>query len=300
MPETTKRTVLVAGATGKQGGAVADLLRARGHEVVAYVRNPDAPAAATLAADGVRLAVGDLADSAALTTAARGVDAIFGLTVPFGEHGAAEEIAQGRAIGAAAEAVHAHLVHSSVRGAASDDDLKVEHASSKQVIERWFREKELRVTSVQPVYFMENALNVGFNRLPQGVYAFPLSADRRLDQVTVLDIAGLAVHAIENPDTLIGRRIDVVSDSLTTLEVAGILSDVLGKDIPYANIPIPQVRQWAGDEIADMFQSFEDTPLHTDVAALHAEFPEVGWHDFRRWAEQVDWERAFAQTPTWG
>ncbi|MYS86895.1 NmrA family NAD(P)-binding protein [Embleya scabrispora] len=147
---------------------------------------------------------------------------------------------------------------------------------------------------------MENALNVGFNRLPQGVYAFPLSADRRLDQVTVLDIAGLAVHAIENPGTLTGHRIDVVSDSLSTVEVARILSGVLGKDLPYAHIPIPQVRQWAGDEIADMFQSFEDNPPHTDIAALHAEFPEVAWHDFRRWAEGIDWEHVFAQTPTWG
>ncbi|WP_425567744.1 hypothetical protein [Nonomuraea dietziae] len=34
-------------------------------------------------------------------------------------------------------------------------------------------------------------------RLNQGVYAFPLSPERKLDQVTVLDIAGMAVHAIE-------------------------------------------------------------------------------------------------------
>ncbi|WP_425567748.1 hypothetical protein [Nonomuraea dietziae] len=47
---------------------------------------------------------GDLADREALTKAAKGLDAIFGLTIPFGENGAAEEIAQGRALADAARA----------------------------------------------------------------------------------------------------------------------------------------------------------------------------------------------------
>ncbi|MEU4232497.1 hypothetical protein AB0F17_50065 [Nonomuraea sp. NPDC026600] len=59
------------------------------------------------------------------------------------------------------------------------------------------------------------------------------------------------------------------------------------------------VRQWAGDEIADMFQSFEDNPVHTDITTLHAEFPGVRWHSYRDWAKTVDWEWALAQKPTW-
>jgi uncharacterized protein YbjT (DUF2867 family) len=287
--------VLVAGATGKQGGAVLDLLLRRGHDPVAYVRDRHSEAARALAAKGVALAEGDLGDAAALSRAARGVDALFGLTVPFGENGAAEEIAQGRALADAAATAGAHLVYSSVKGAAGHDDLKVEHASAKQVVQRYIEDRDAHFTGVQPAYFMENALNLGFTRLNAGVYAFPLSAYRKLDQATVLDIAGLAVHAVENPEALGGRSIDVVSDSVTTLEAARILSDVIGKELPYENIPLPQIRQWAGDGIADMFQSFEDNREYTDIAALHAEFPEVRWHSYREWAETVDWDAVLAQ-----
>ncbi|MEV2267025.1 NmrA family NAD(P)-binding protein [Nonomuraea africana] len=289
--------VLVTGATGRQGGAVVARLLKHGHEPVAYVRDPATPAADALSAQGVRLVTGDLADREALTKAAKGLDAIFGLTVPFGENGAAEEIAQGRALADAASAVDAHLVYSSVKGAASEADFTVEHASAKQVVHRYLVEQGTTFTGVQPAYFMENALNVGLTRLNQGVYAFPLSPERKLDQVTVLDIAGMAVHAIENPAKLSGRAIDVVSDSVTTLEAARFLSEAIGSDLPYENIPIPMIRQWAGDEIADMFQSFEDNRVHTDIAALHAEFPEVGWHSYLGWAQTVDWDQVLAQQP---
>ncbi|MFG1681881.1 NmrA family NAD(P)-binding protein [Nonomuraea sp. NPDC049269] len=248
---------------------------------VAYVRDPGTEAAKALAAKGARLATGDLADTGALTRAAKGMDAVFGITVPIGENGAAEEISQGRALTDAAAEAGAHLIYSSVRGAASDADFTVDHASAKQVVQRYITEQGVHFTGLQPVYFMESALNVGFNRLNAGVYAFPLSAHRKLDQVTVLDIAGLAVHAIENPEALGGRSIDIVSDSVTSLEAAEILAEAIGKDLPYESIPIPLVRQWAGDEIADMLQSFEDSPVHTDITALHAEFPGVRWHSFR-------------------
>jgi uncharacterized protein YbjT (DUF2867 family) len=42
---TTKRRVLVTGATGQQGGAVARALLSRGHSVKALTRKPDSDAA---------------------------------------------------------------------------------------------------------------------------------------------------------------------------------------------------------------------------------------------------------------
>ena len=65
--------VLVTGAAGFVGGAVARLLKARGDEVVAIVRDPGR--AAGLAAAGVELAAGDLADVAVLAGQLRRVDA---------------------------------------------------------------------------------------------------------------------------------------------------------------------------------------------------------------------------------
>src|SRR5690349_22099362 len=197
--------VLVTGATGRQGGAVADRLLDRGHEVTAYVRSPDSPRARALSGSGVKLVVGDLGDPAALTGAATGVDAVFGVSVPFGAAGQAGEVAQGHALVDAVARAGAHLVYSSVRGADRAVPTDLSHADSKQLIEAHLRGRDVRATVLGPVYFMENALNLGFSRLGDGVLANPLTPGKPLDQVTVRDIAGLAVHAIEHPDRFVGE-----------------------------------------------------------------------------------------------
>ncbi|GAB2947948.1 NmrA/HSCARG family protein [Micromonospora polyrhachis] len=283
-------TVLVIGVTGKQGGAVADLLLDRGHDVIAYVRSSESAPARALSDAGVRLVVGDLADPEALAGAAKDVDAVFGLSVPFGSGGKDEEVAQGRLLVDVAAQNGIHLVYSSVRGGDRLVATDIDHADSKQLVEAYLRDQEVRATVLGPVYFMENVLNVGFSRLADGVLANPLSAGKPLDQVTVRDIAGLAVHAIENPEQFVGERIDVVSDRVTGEQAARILGEVLGREIPYRQLPLDQVRQWAGDEIADMFQRFEENTDFVDVEGLHARYPGVAWHSYADWARTVDWE----------
>ncbi len=63
------RTILVTGATGNQGGAVARSLRARGWKVRALVRDPAKPTAQRLAKDNIELVQGDLFTTASLENA---------------------------------------------------------------------------------------------------------------------------------------------------------------------------------------------------------------------------------------
>lgn len=74
---SASRTVLVAGVTGQQGGAVAAHLLASGWRVRGLTRNPAAAAARTLAATGVDIVDGDLEDPASLDEALRGAHAVF-------------------------------------------------------------------------------------------------------------------------------------------------------------------------------------------------------------------------------
>ncbi|QKW39730.1 NmrA/HSCARG family protein [Actinomadura sp. NAK00032] len=285
---------VVIGATGRQGGAVTHLLLERGHEVVAYVRSEESPAAKKLSAQGARLAVGDLADPEALQRACAGAEAVFGLSVPFGEGGKDEEVAQGRLLVDTVGRLDAHLVYSSVRGGDRMEATSVDHADSKQIIEAYLRERPVRATVLGPVYFMENALNLGFSRLGEGMLANPLTPGKPLDQVTVLDIAGLAVHAVENPGEFIGERIDIASDRVTGQEAARILSDVLGREIPYQQMPMDMVRKWAGEEVATMFENFENNTDFIDIDGLRAKYPAVRWHSYADWAKSVDWDKALA------
>jgi nucleoside-diphosphate-sugar epimerase len=67
--------VLVTGATGKVGNAVAHALHARGDEVVALARDPDR--ARGLLPAGVSVVPGDVTDPATLRTAAEGCELVF-------------------------------------------------------------------------------------------------------------------------------------------------------------------------------------------------------------------------------
>ncbi len=132
----TDRPILVLGATGGQGGAVAAALLNRGTSVRAMARRPDKPAARRLADRGVDVVAGSLDDRAALGAAMRGVDAVFALTTPF-EADIDAEVTQGHAILAAAVEAHVpHMVFSSVASADQHTGCLISRArrSSK---ERW-------------------------------------------------------------------------------------------------------------------------------------------------------------------
>jgi uncharacterized protein YbjT (DUF2867 family) len=140
--------VLILGATGGQGGAVAAALIQAGRLVRALVRDPSSAGAARLAAAGAELAVADFTDYEALTAAMRGVAAAFALTTPF-ESGPAAEVEQGQAIIAAASVAQLpHLVFSSVAGATVGTG--VPHFESKATIERALAASGLSHTVVAP------------------------------------------------------------------------------------------------------------------------------------------------------
>ena len=71
------RMVLVAGATGKQGGAVARSVLDRGFRVRALTRDPEKPEARELADRGAEVVQGDLEDHSSLEAAVGGVYGVF-------------------------------------------------------------------------------------------------------------------------------------------------------------------------------------------------------------------------------
>ena len=73
--------ILVVGATGAQGGSVArHLLRTGRYQVRALTRHPGSNTAMALQRQGAELMTGDLGDPAALRSALRNCDGVFGVT----------------------------------------------------------------------------------------------------------------------------------------------------------------------------------------------------------------------------
>ena len=121
-----ERIVLVTGATGQQGGAVAAALKGAGFAVRALVRDPAKPSAEALRCAGAELAIGDLGDAASIARALKGAYGVFTYGVYRAEaaHDAgggeriSGEVEQGRLMAdLAAEAKVAHFVYGSVGNA---------------------------------------------------------------------------------------------------------------------------------------------------------------------------------------
>lgn len=292
-------TVLVTGATGTQGGAVARLLLEKGHAVRALTRRPGSARAAALQAAGAALCAGDLDDGAAVERAAAGADAFFLMATPF-EAGVVGEVRQGRTAAEAARRAGVKLlVYSSVAGAT--EETGIPHFESKRALEGVVRALGVPYTIVAPAFFMENLLGPAvLAGLRTGTLALPLPARRPLQMVAVDDLAGVVRLAVERPAELAGRRIEVASDEVTGPEAARVLSEVTRSPIDFAQAPLEAVRQWSED-VARMWAWFDRVGYHCDLAGLRATYPEVGWHDLRAWAREQDWtvlDAAGAEQPT--
>ena len=281
-------SVLVTGATGQQGGALARVLLDKGHRVRAFVRKPDSPEAKELERLGAELTEGNFEQPSTIEDAARGVDAVFVVATPF-EAGTEAEVRHGIAAADAAKAAGVgHLVYSSVANA--DRDTAIPHFDSKREVEEHIERLGVPYTIVAPVYFMENLLAPWtLPELKGGRLPMALSSSRPLQQIALSDIAAFTALILEKRKDFAGQRLDIASDEVAGDEVAETLTRVTGHEIHYVELPLEQVRQAMGDDGARMFEWFDQVGYSADIAALRRDHPEVGWHTFEGWAKEQEW-----------
>jgi len=279
-----ERTILITGATGHQGGAVARALRSSGFNLRGLTRKPESRQAAALARDGVDVVKGDLDDEATLRRVLAGAWGVFGVQNTL-EAGVEREEVQGKRLAMLArEAGVEHYVYTSVGSA--HKQTGVPHFDNKWRIEETVR--GLRFPShviLRPVFFMENL-----------VAPFSLQGDRlssalgpstRLQMIAVDDIGWFGARAFTDAAALNRREIDIASDVRTMPEAAEILTTALGRPIAFAQTPNEQVRQYSEDT-ALMLEWFEHVGYNADIAGLEREFG-------RPLTKLPDWARHHAQ-----
>ncbi|MEU3184054.1 NmrA/HSCARG family protein [Streptomyces sp. NPDC006923] len=239
--------VLVAGATGRQGGATARALLAAGVPVRALVRDPATDRAKAVEALGAELVTGDLDDRDSLTRAAEGARAVFSVQMPeMGGRAFEGELAQAvNLIEGARAAGVPQFVHTSVSGAGQHTGAPGWAEGRWAVLEPYFATKagiQDRVreagfrhwTLIKPGTFMENFLPSEAFLLPRGVeggLVSVLKPGTALSLVAVDDIGGTAAAAIAEPERFDGVELELASDYLTMTEIAGILSRALGTEL---------------------------------------------------------------------
>jgi uncharacterized protein YbjT (DUF2867 family) len=290
----TKRRVLVTGATGQQGGAVARALLSRGHRVKALTRKPDSDAAWQLASAGADVVTGDLGDGASVLEATGDVDTMFLMGNSY-EAGTEEESRQGIIAADAAKAAGVgHLIYSSVADA--NKKTGIPHFESKYLVEKHVTGLGIPFTISAPVAFMENSVAPwSIGGLRQGMHAFAMPPKRVLQLVALADIGAFVAALAERREKVFGKRFDFAGDEVSGEEQAKILSQAIGRPIDYQEISIAMIRQQSEDA-ALMFEWFDRVGYDADIATLHRDFPEIRWHSFADWAREFDWS-VLEQTP---
>lgn len=293
----SKRNILVTGATGQQGGAVARALLSRGHRVKALTRKPDSEAARQLALAGAEIVAGDLADAASVVRAAKDVETMFLMGNSY-EAGMQEETRQGIIAADAAKAAGVgHLIYSSVADA--NKKTGIPHFESKYLVEKHVVGLGIPYTISAPVAFMENVVAPwSIGALSQGTHAFAMPSKRALQLVSLADIGGFVAALAERREQVFGKRFDFAGDELSGEEQAKILSEAIGRPIRYQEIPLAVARQQSEDA-ALMFEWFDRVGYDVDITALRKDFAEVRWHSFADWARAFDWS-ALEQTASAG
>lgn len=269
--------VLVFGATGTHGGAVARGLLAAEFPVLAFVRDPRSQRAQALATAGAKLIVGDLGEPSSIEQALASVAVAYAVTTPF-ERGADEEVRQGEAIIAAAvRAQLPWLIFASVAAAAR---APVPHFKSKARIEEQLRVAPIPWTILAPSYFYENVL-ASAQSIRDGVLPMALPADTPLDQVALRDLGSLVAVVLERRDEHVSKRIEVASYAPTPREMARALG------VRAVQTPKEDIRDRSPD-LAAMYEFLAEEGYQIDTAALRARYPEIAWMSFGEWVDETD------------
>jgi uncharacterized protein YbjT (DUF2867 family) len=248
-----EQIILVTGATGNQGGAIARHLLQRGKfKVRAMVRDENKPAAQALKQLGAELVKADFNDRASLDRALQGVYGVF--SIQDFRDGASVEIRQGKAFADAAKAANIkHFVYSSVGSA--ERNTGIPHFDSKFQVEEYIRSISLPHTILRPVFFFYN-YNGMLPMVKNGTLPQPLRPDTKLQQLSEEDYGEMVAEVFERPADFANRAIEVASVEMTMPEIAAAFSHVLGKKVEYQQIPFEAFEQKAGEEVTIMFRWF--------------------------------------------
>lgn len=297
------KAILVAGATGNQGGAVVKALKDTDFEILALTRNPESPAATKLAntSANIKLVQGDLDNPNAVFKKAQEItkSPIWGVySVQAKPSGAVSmEVTQGKGLIDAAIAANVQFfVYSSVdRGGdkSSSDPTPVPRWVTKHEIEKYLEERAgtsgMRYTILRPTAFMENLTNDFGGKAMASMWQSSLK-DKPLQLVATKDIGWFAAHAFKFPDEFAGRSVSLAGAELTFTEANAIFREKFGKNMPKTHGFVANAVLHVVKELGIMFKWLKENANGANVEECRRMNPQL--MDFGTWLVEESQFRA--------
>ncbi|MBC3191904.1 NmrA/HSCARG family protein [Pseudonocardia sp. C8] len=244
------RTVAVAGATGRQGGAVARALVAAGWRVRGLTRHPTRRPARALAALGVEITRADMDDPASLVRALHGAHGVYSVQ-NFMISGIDGEVRQGRNVAEAARRAGVrHLVYASA--GTGERGTGIGSWESKLDVEQRLRELELPVTVLRPTAFMELMTDPAFHPAVGTWHVWPKLAGGSFEVPWLCchDLGVIAERVFADPGRFIGQDLMLAADRRSLDECRRIYTRVCGRPPRRWPMPVWMLERFAADTVA--------------------------------------------------
>ena len=277
--------ILVTGATGNQGGAIAHQLLSSGCRVRVMTRNPQSAASKTLAAMGAELVKGDFDDPESLEYALKGVWGAYSVQNAWTAGVAAEEEYGKRFAEIARKMDIGHFVYSSVGSAHRNTGIP--HFDNKWRIEEKIRSLRFpSYTILRPAFFMENFASPWF-KPEEGKLKIALKPETVLQMIAVNDIGKFGLLVFVNHEEMNGAEIDLAGDQRTMPETAEIIGRAMGRNIQFERTPIEEARK-ISEDTAIMFEWFDNVGYCADIEGLERQY-DINFIKLPELVKRIDW-----------
>ncbi|KAJ5301517.1 hypothetical protein PENANT_c002G06531 [Penicillium antarcticum] len=287
-------TILVTGATGKQGGSLIKNLLSKNapFQILAVTRNIQSPSAQKLLQQSSKISLvqGDLNHPAELFKKASSLSegpiwGVFSVQVAIG-NGSSEEPQGKSLIDESIKNGVKHFVYSSVdRGGAksSENPTKIPHFIHKHNIEKHLlanSDGKMDWTILRPTAFYENLTPDFLGKIFATSYEMVIK-DAPLQMVGVSDIGAVAAEVFMNANAYKGRAIALAGDELTYAQVKNIFEKRTGQTLPTTFKPLTALFMAMVKDMGYMFKWFHDEGYGADVDEVKRIHPDV--KDFETW-----------------
>jgi uncharacterized protein YbjT (DUF2867 family) len=305
-----KKVIAVIGATGAQGGG---LVRAilndpdGGFAARAITRDVNSDKAKELAALGAEVVAADVDDEASLKKAFDGAYGAFCVTFFWAHYSPGKELAEAKAMAAAAKAAGVeHVIWSTLEDTRKwvplDDDrmptlqgeFKVPHFDGKGAADQVFRDAGVPTTFLLTSFYWDNFIHFGMgpSRGADGKLAITIPmGEAKLPGIAAEDIGRSAYGIFKAGKGSIGKYVGIAGEHLSGSEMAAELSKIVGEEVRNNAVEPAVFRSFGfpgADDLGNMFQfkrDFEgDFRGARDVNATRALNPQL--QSFSEWLKE--------------
>lgn len=236
--------ILIVGATGNLGSALAKTLLNEGKSVRAMTRTPEK--AEALKQLGAEVVTGDMRDPQSLTNACQGIEKILAAAHSFEGKGKSspqvvDDQGNRNLINAAKAAGVKHFVFTSALGVRPDHP--VDFFRIKYKVEQFLKDSELSYTVLRPAAFMESWVEmIAQPMMATGKATIFGMGKNPVNYVAVADVARFAQIGLENPAAK-NQVIEIGGpENFSTEQIIEMIEQATGKQAKRSYTPIAMMK----------------------------------------------------------